>query len=194
MPTLVLASASPRRRALLTAANWQVMLRPADVDERPLPEESVVEHVRRLACDKLIAARNVRSEASGLDPQWPWLAADTIVWRTENRPLGKPPNRAEAEAMLRELTDGRPHHVTTGWALAAGPDAEPEVHHETTRVWMRALAPSELSCYLDTDEWADKAGGYGIQGAAASWVTRIDGSYTNVVGLPVAQVLQRLAP
>lgn len=123
----------------------------------------------------------------------PWLAADTIVWADHHpdSPLfGKPRDIADAERMLRRLLGGPPHTVATAWALwTAG---RVEVHLESTRVTMRALTPRELDVYLSTDEWRDKAGGYGIQGTAAGWVTRIDGSYTNVVGLPVAQVLQRL--
>ena len=194
MPTVVLASASPRRRDLLRSAGWRVELRPTATDERPLPGESVIDHVRRLARDKLLAARSHPASPGTPepDPNWPWLAADTVVWRTEDRPLGKPSNRVDAKRILQSLTGGEPHRVTTGWALATDRNAEPELHHETTQVWMRPLAPAELNGYLDTDEWTDKAGGYGIQGAAASWVTRIEGSYTNVVGLPVAQVVERL--
>ena len=81
--------------------------------------------------------------------------------------------------------------MTTAWALGM-PDGRVEVHEETTTVWMRPLDPHELRSYLLIDEWKDKAGGYAIQGRAASWVTRIEGSYTNVVGLPVAQVVGRL--
>jgi septum formation protein len=93
--------------------------------------------------------------------------------------------------VIRRLTEGPPHRVTTAWALAL-PNGRIEVHEETTTVWMRPLDPHELRSYLLIDEWRDKAGGYAVQGRAASWVTRIEGSYTNVVGLPVAQVVGRL--
>ena len=92
--------------------------------------------------------------------------------------------------MLQQLGGGD-HFVTTGWALAR-PGAPVHLTHETTRVWMRAIDEDELSAYLETGEWTDKAGGYGIQGHAAGLVVRIEGSYTNVVGLPLAQVLEEL--
>ena len=120
------------------------------------------------------------------------LAADTVVWSaTTAEPLGKPRDREHARQGLRQLV-GADHFVTTAWALAR-PGHAPDLHHETTRVWMRPLPDDELERYLDTDEWRDKAGGYGIQGHAAGLVTRVEGSYTNVVGLPLAQVLAALA-
>ena len=99
--------------------------------------------------------------------------------------------------MLLELTGtDEPHFVTTAVCFAdtRGGGGEPriETFHETTRVWMRRLPRAEIEAYLDTDEWKDKAGAYGIQGRAAAFVLKIDGSYTNVVGLPLAQVIDRL--
>lgn len=131
-------------------------------------------------------------EQSGDPPGQPVLAADTVVWLDEHSPpLGKPENRDACLQMLQSIAGAQGHRVTTAWALATGA-GEVEVHAETTHVWFRALTDAEREAYLDTDAWRDKAGGYGIQAEAASWVTRIEGSYTNVVGLPVAQVLARL--
>lgn len=183
--SLVLASASPRRAALLRSAGLDVQVRPVACDETPRPHETAVAYARRIAAAKLTAALADRSGPL------PTLTADTVVWRARTaRPLGKPRDREHARAGLRRLL-GTDHFVTTAWALA-WPSGEPSVAHETTRVWMRALCDQELERYLDTDEWHDKAGGYGIQGHAAGLVTRIEGSYTNVVGLPLAQVLQAL--
>lgn len=186
MLTLTLASRSPRRVELLRSAGLHVEVRPTDCDETPHPGEPAVAYARRIAAAKLAA-----SLAEAPSPH-PTLAADTVVWsETTAAPLGKPRDRDHARAVLRELV-GADHLVTTAWALAR-PGAAPRLHHETTRVFMRALQSDELERYLDTDEWCDKAGGYGIQGHAAGLVLRLEGSYTNVVGLPLAQVLEALA-
>ncbi len=186
MLTLVLASRSPRRVDLLRSAGLRVEVRPVDCDESPRPHEPAVAYARRIAAAKLAAAL-----VTPADPH-PTLTADTVVWHEATAaPLGKPRDRDHAREVLRMLGGGD-HLVTTAWALAR-PGAAPHVAHETTRVWMRALPEDELERYLDTDEWRDKAGGYGIQGHAAGFVTHIQGSYTNVVGLPLAQVLHALA-
>lgn len=186
MTTLVLASRSPRRVDLLRSAGLQVDVRPVECDESPHPGEPAVGYARRIAAAKLSTAL-----AHATWPH-PTLAADTVVWsETTAAPLGKPRDREHARHVLQQLL-GADHFVTTAWALAR-PGADPHLAHETTRVWMRPLPPDALERYLDTDEWCDKAGGYGIQGHAAGLVTRIEGSYTNVVGLPLAQVLQVLA-
>lgn len=187
VPTVVLASASPRRAALLRSAGLQVEVRPVPCDESPRLHEPAVAYARRIAAAKLAAAL----AETTWDRDHPCLAADTVVWDERTAaPLGKPRDRDHARTLLRQLT-GADHWVTTAWALAR-PGAPPHVGHETTRVWMRPLPNDELERYLDTDEWRDKAGGYGIQGHAAGIVLRIEGSYTNVVGLPLAQVLQAL--
>jgi septum formation protein len=184
---LLLASASPRRADLLAQAGLAFEVRATGVDERRLADESAVAHARRIAAEKVQAA------AARVGRPTTVLAADTVVWRPpDGPPLGKPDDRVHAAAMLRALTRAEgPHCVTTAWALAQA-DAPPEVHDETTRVWMRPIEDEELEAYLDTDEWRDKAGGYGIQGRAGAFVSRIDGSYTNVVGLPLSQVVARL--
>jgi septum formation protein len=185
---LHLASGSPRRKALLTGAGVDLTVCAAGCDEQVRAGEDTLSYVRRMAADKLAAAR----AAHDADDEGPWLAADTVVWfPPDGELLLKPANRDEARDMVQRLTAGTAHCVTTAWAFAIG-DGAPEIHEETTRVWMRSLTSAELDAYLRSDEWADKAGGYGIQGTAMSWVTRLEGSYTNVVGLPLAQVLQRL--
>jgi septum formation protein len=186
VPTLVLASRSPRRVELLRSAGLHVEVQPIDCDETPQPGEPAVAYARRIAAAKLSTAL-----AHATWPH-PTLTADTVVWSELGAaPLGKPRDRDHARQVLQGLV-GADHFVTTAWALAR-PGADPRLAHETTRVWMRPLPPAALERYLDTDEWRDKAGGYGIQGHAAGLVTRIEGSYTNVVGLPLAQVLDALA-
>ncbi len=185
MTDLLLASASPRRAALLRSAGLTVELRPPNIDESRKRDEPAVAHARRLAQAKL---REVRPDGDTLVPL---LAADTVVWNESTAaPLGKPRDRDHARATLGALF-GADHFVTTAWALEQ-PGRPPRLAHHTTRVWMRPVGEAELEAYLDTDEWTDKAGGYGIQGHAAGFVTRIEGSYTNVVGLPLAQVLSAL--
>jgi len=187
-PALILASASPRRAALLRDAGVNFLVAAVDADERWLPGEPPA----------VYAARVARAKAALAVPTHPGaviLAADTTVWIDESGPpLGKPGDRAEAATILRTLTGAGAHHVTTAFVLA---DARaPEItwleRQVTTRVHMRELDDAELAAYLDTDDWRDKAGGYGIQSRAAGLVTRIDGSYTAVVGLPLAEVLVAL--
>jgi len=180
VPRVVLASASPRRAELLRGAGVPFEVAASACDERPRPDERPVALARRLAAAK--AQVCARTDAIV-------LAADTVVWTDERTQLAKPADREEAATFLRALS-GREHSVTTAWALAGAVPLE--VHAETTRVWFRALAERDLAAYLATEEWTDKAGAYGIQGAAAGFVARIDGSYTNVVGLPLAQVVARL--
>ncbi len=189
---LLLASTSPRRIDLLTRAGIPHTVTPAEVDEQPRPGEAPIPFARRMAETKgrkVAAARGVGGVV---------LAADTIVWTSpKTRPLGKPRDRDDALRMLLELT-GRddPHFVTTAVCFAddRGDGDVPhfDTFHETTRVWMRTPPRAEIEAYLDTDEWKDKAGAYGIQGRALAFVRKIDGSYSNVVGLPLAQVIDRL--
>lgn len=182
---LVLASGSPRRADLLRSAGLEPRIEPVRCDETPRPHEPAVAYARRIAGAKLDAALGRGA------PELPVLVADTVVWSERTaEPLGKPRDREHARAVLRELV-GASHFVTTAWALAR-PRLPARLEHETTRVWMRSTTETELEAYLDTGEWRDKAGGYGIQGHAAGLVTRIEGSYTNVVGLPLAQVLDAL--
>lgn len=165
-----------------------VHVRPVPCDETARPGEAALPYAKRIARAKLTAALSHLDKLGGQQV----LAADTVVWLDGNTPpLGKPADRDACARMLQSIAGLQGHRVTTAWALgtAAG---DIEVHEETTHVWFRTLTDEELDAYLTTDAWADKAGGYGVQAESASWVTRIEGSYTNVVGLPVAQVIARL--
>lgn len=190
-PLLILASASPRRRDLLAAAGVQAQVHPADCDERWIPPESPVDYTARVARDKA-RARSGASLPACVQGRTAWvLAADTTVWIPgHDQPLGKPADRDQARSMLERLFDAGEHRVTTAYCVMDG-ERQAVLSQEaiSTRVWMRRPGPAELEGYLDSLEWRDKAGGYGIQGAAAGLVTRLEGSYTNVVGLPVAEVL-----
>ncbi|MBM3750639.1 MAG: septum formation inhibitor Maf [Acidimicrobiia bacterium] len=177
MLPLILASASPRRRELLTAAGFQFTVDVADVDERRRPEEEAEAYARRVARSKAEAVSARRSGAVV-------LGADTIVV-VDGDVLGKPVDDADAVAMLEKLS-GRAHRVLTAVSLVGGP--KPMDAIEETVVWMHALAPQEIATYVQSGEPRDKAGAYGIQGLASRFIPRIEGSYTNVVGLPVAVV------
>jgi len=184
---LVLASASPRRADLLRGAGVEFLVAAVDADETWVAGEAAPEY----------AARVARAKAALALPHHPGaviLAADTTVWHAGEPPIGKPGDRAEAAAMIMGLTGRGSHLVTTAFALADARGDEVTWLEEqvTTRVWMRALADEELADYLDGEDWRGKAGGYGIQSRAAGIVTRIEGSYTAVVGLPLAEVLVAL--
>ena len=175
---LVLASASPRRAELLIAAGIAFEVRPADVDEGIHPGEDARTYACRVATDK---ARVVHATAEGR----PVLAADTVVV-VDGRILGKPADGEDAKRMLR-LLSGRAHEVVTAVVLvsAAGSFL---TGTEVTTVEFTLLSRSEIEWYVETGEPSDKAGAYAIQGLASRFVTRIEGSYSNVVGLPVALV------
>ena len=179
---LTLASASPRRAELLTAARIPFDVLPVDIDETPLVGEMPDGYVRRLAEDKARAAAALRPHAV-------ILGADTVVV-VDNRILGKPRDAAEASAMLRALS-GRDHDVVTGVALIRR-GGTPEVEVDRTRVWLAPLTDVEIVHYVATTEPLDKAGAYAIQGYASRFIERIEGSYSNVVGLPVALVYRLL--
>ena len=180
---LILASASPRRAELLRAARIQFDAVSANVDESVFPGESPQQHVSRLAEAK---ARTVLPRADGR----PVIAADTIVV-VEGTILGKPADAADARGMLR-LLSGRSHEVVTGVCLIWGVNGRGEeaVISEVaaTTVEFAPLDEAEIDWYIASGEPADKAGAYAIQGLASRFVTRIDGSYSNVVGLPIAAV------
>jgi septum formation protein len=175
--SLVLASRSPRRAELLSAAGFEFTVEPADVDERARPGESPDAYVCRVAREKaqLVARRR---------PTDVVLAADTIVV-VDGLVLGKPADDADAAAMLRRLA-GRAHEVLTGVAIEAQGRSRAEI--DRTIVFFAVLSDEDIAWYVASGEPRDKAGAYGIQGLASRFVPRIDGSYTNVVGLPVALV------
>jgi len=178
---LVLASASPRRRELLAAAGLPAVVDPVSLDESALPDEAPDRYVERLAMAK---AR----EGLARHPDAAVLGADTTVV-LDGSMLGKPATDAEAAAMLRRLS-GRSHEVLTAVVIATARDTRARV--ERTTVFMTPISDAEIAWYVESGEPRDKAGGYAIQGLASRFVPRIDGSYSNVVGLPVAVVLQLL--
>ena len=188
---MILASQSPRRRELLSEAGFELDIRPADIDESRKPGESPVELVARLAVEKAEAARAAldAAPADGL-----LVAADTIVWMGDEA-LGKPADAEDAARMLRALS-GRTHHVSTGvCALSLAPDAACAASTcfvETTDVAFWPLTEAEIAAYVATGEPLDKAGAYGIQGAGRLLVEKIDGDYSNVVGLPIARLVREL--
>jgi septum formation protein len=174
---ILLASASPRRAQLLKAIGVPFEPVAAEVDETPLPGEAPEPYVQRLALAK---ANAVASRQPGRLV----LGADTTV--TVDGPiLGKAESEADARQMLERLA-GRMHEVHTGVALVDGRGSA--VACATTRVWFDPMTSGDIQAYLASGEWRDKAGGYGIQGRISRFVARVDGSYTNVVGLPVALV------
>ena len=183
-PRLVLASASPRRRELLARLHAGFVVRAAEVDETPRAGEAPEAMVLRLALEKARAAAREDEIV---------LGADTVV-AVDGEILGKPGDDATALAMLRRLS-GRSHEVWTGVALvAAGREL---VRACRTEVLFRRLGEQEMAAYVATGEPRDKAGAYGIQGGAAAFVERVEGDFTNVVGLPlplVAELLAELGP
>jgi septum formation protein len=187
---LVLASASPRRQELLRSAGIAFTVEPADIVETPLAGESPRDCAERLAREKALAVAKKNPE------QWV-LGADTIVVVGEAI-LGKPIDAEDAVRMLR-LLSGRTHAVITGvcvvepvvngqWSVAS----KTKTATETTLVTFCDLSDSEIREYVGTGEPMDKAGGYAIQGIASRWIPRIEGDYSNVVGLPVALVYRML--
>jgi septum formation protein len=194
---LVLASASPRRRELLTQAGFAFEVRSAHIPEEPRVGEDPIAYVVRLAREKAEAVFNQLKElgAPGLDSET-WesskldsgplvvLGADTTVV-VDKQILGKPEDAADAARMLR-LLSGRTHRVITGVAVVSA--ARTEVAAEVTAVKFLTLSDEEIADYIATGEPMDKAGAYAIQGCAARWIPRIEGDYFNVVGLPLALV------
>lgn len=179
-PRVVLASASPRRRDLLTGLGVALVIRPADVDETPRAGEAPEDLAARLSATK---AEAVERESTDLV-----VAADTVV-AVDDDILGKPDDEAHAASMLRRLS-GTTHRVLTGVHLVRGDDARAAV--ESTEITFRPLSDDEIDAYVATGEPMDKAGSFAIQGLAADFVTMIDGSHSNVVGLPL-DVVVRLA-
>jgi len=186
MPTLVLASASPRRRELLTNAGFVFTVQPAHIVEDPLTDEEPIAYVTRLAREKAEAV--YRQLSAGSPEAFVVLGADTTV-TLDGHILGKPEDANDAARMLRMLS-GRTHRVITGVAVATAKRVE--VAAEVTAVRFLTLCEAEIAAYIATGEPLDKAGAYGIQGRAAKWIPRIEGCYFNVVGLPLALVATML--
>lgn len=181
---LILASASPRRAELLRAAGYDFETVVVDVDERVRPGEAPEGYVRRLAMEK--SARAVDHVGLAVSRSSITLAADTAVV-VHGTVLGKPLQDDEVRRML-QLLSGREHRVLTGISLRSGLSELGAV--ESTVVWFDPLSRADIDWYVASGEGRDKAGGYAIQGLASRFVPRIDGSYSNVVGLPVHRVGQ----
>jgi septum formation protein len=181
MKPIILASASPRRRELLTQIGVTFTVITADIDETPLPGEDPVSYTLRLADAK---ARAVLMQ----HPNAIVIGADTTV-TVDDQLLGKPRDAADAERMLRLLQD-RKHQVTTGIAVLTRDQTHTAA--ETTDVTFAAMDQTTIRDYIATGEPMDKAGAYAIQGIAAQWIPRIEGDYSNVVGLPLARLAEML--
>lgn len=194
MKTLVLASGSPRRLELLQQAGYEPLVRVADADESVVPfvqgrPGAYVEAVARLKNDAVFAAGNWPQDAV-------LLSADTVVVVPGSaefpHPLGKPKSLEEAESMFRAYS-GRSHEVVTGVMIRDTATGESVLFHEVTEVVFRTMTEKEIRSYCETDDPYDKAGGYGIQGLAARYISGITGDYCNVVGLPVCRTVEALA-
>jgi septum formation protein len=179
---LVLASSSPRRRELLANAGIDFIVDPANVDETQHPDEAPLDFAVRLATEKAeaVARRHSRDLV---------LGADTVVI-VGLEVLGKPADSADAHLMLRTLR-GRTHQVSTAIALLAR--GKVSTHVETTAVSVGRITDEEIEDYVASGEPMDKAGAYAIQGRASRWISRIEGDYFNVVGLPVAALWRMLS-
>lgn len=181
---LILASASPRRRELLRQAGFDFETRPSGVQELRRVGESAEDFARRVAREKAL-------EVAKLSPPGRLvLGADTVV-AMNGEILGKPLDADDAARML-QLLAGRTHTVITGVCLIQAPGYLVALRHAATRVGFRPLDEKEIRDYVQSGEPMDKAGAYGIQGLASKFVSRIDGCYFNVVGLPISLVVEML--
>jgi septum formation protein len=185
-PTLILASASPRRRELLAQAGYRFEVQASSVDESRRPGEEAIPFATRLAREK---AQQVFTQRPSSAQPTLVLGADTVVV-CDGEILGKPADAADATRMLL-LLSGRTHSVVTGVAVVGGAQVV-ELAAEVTQVTVRTLSPQEIAEYVAGGEPMDKAGAYAIQGYAARWIPRISGCYFNVVGLPLALVASLL--
>lgn len=183
---LILASASPRRQELLRRAGFDFEVRPSKVEEARRGDETAEEFARRAAREKALAVAASAPQGDLV------LAADTAVVVKEEI-LGKPAGPDDAARMLR-LLSGLTHRVITGVCLVRAPNQMEALKQETTFVTFRTLDEQEIRDYVRSGEPLDKAGAYGIQGLASKFVTRIEGCYFNVVGLPVYLVYELLKP
>lgn len=188
---IILASSSPRRKELLSLAGVTFEVKIPDVDESLVPGESPKKMVKRLSLEKAVEVwRNFLSEKQSAMV----LAADTTVVNYREQILGKPQNKKEAIEMIASL-QGKSHRVYTGFALLEIEKGELRRKKNVTvetKVFIRALDAGEIKTYVDRNESLDKAGAYAAQGFGMTIIEKIDGSYTNVVGLPMAEVLDEL--
>lgn len=186
-PDVYLASASPRRRELLRQIGVRYRLVDAQVDESMREGEGVADYALRIAREK---ARMGRAQLPPTCSDIPVLGADTVVVVDGIR-LGKPAGREDALAMLRALS-GRSHEVLSAVAVAAGQGAEEQSRLSRSVVWFRTLAERECIAYWDSGEPVDKAGAYAIQGLAAAFIPRLEGSFSGVMGLPLFETVELL--
>src|SRR5450759_1925156 len=181
--SFILASLSPRREELLRSVGLKFKIIPAHVNEEYLDGESPREHVRRQSHNKAMAIAQKNPDA--------WvLGADTIVV-IDGLILGKPKNKKQAREMLTRLSD-RQHNVFTGFTLAQGTTKVYKTKVIQSAVLFKKISPEEMEWYINCDEPYDKAGGYAVQGKGAYFIKSIRGSYTNVIGLPLCEVLEEL--
>ena len=180
---LILASGSPRRAEILRNAGFAFEALPTNTDETRFPDEPAADYVLRLALAKARAAAG--RAAKRISPAI-FIGAATAV-ALGSRVLGKPLDAEDARSMLRGLS-GRTHEVLTGLALVSAPDGRECSRVESTKVAFATLSPAEIENYLASGEPFDKAGAYGIQALAGRYVTRIEGCYFNVMGLPLSRL------
>jgi len=180
MPSLILASASPRRRDLLTKAGYSFRVISPDVDESVIKGEDPKAYVARLALAK---GKAVVAQSEEIV-----LAADTTVV-LDGEIIGKPADNIEAKSILRKLSN-RTHQVHTGFALISGSEEFCQV--VTTAVTFKLLSDAEIETFLKSGEALDKAGAYSAQGGGSIFISKFEGSFTNVVGLPIDEVVQAL--
>jgi septum formation protein len=181
---IVLASASPRRAALLASVGLHFTVVPSTIAEKFQSHEGPEDHVRRLACAK---TRDVAQAAGGRF----FLGADTVVV-IDGEVMEKPTDAGEAGRMLARLS-GRAHEVMTGFEVYDKGTHQADGAVVTTRVYFKPLSPEEIRAYIAVERPFDTAGAYAIQGRAAYMVRKIEGSYSNVVGLPLCEVVETLA-
>jgi len=180
---LILASQSPRRKFLLEQAGLFFEIAPSQIDENSFTHRRPATHVKKLALAK--------AEEIAINNQDRWvIGADTVVF-TNASILEKPTSKANARVMLQQLS-GKTHQVFTGFAICNYQQKHRYVDYVKTDVNFKVLSEAEIEWYLNTEEPYDKAGAYAIQGLGASLIKKINGSYTNVVGLPVCEVVKHL--
>ena len=181
---IVLASASPRRSELLSQVGIEFEVVPSNIPEEPLDGETPDEHVMRLSFEKA-------SEVAGKVGTGKWVIGSDTVVIIDDEILGKPEDRADAISMLKKLS-GREHKVITGYSIINSSSGKEIKKAVETAVKFKTLAEDEIKGYVDSGEPMDKAGAYAIQGLGSFMVEGIIGSYSNVVGLPVCQIVADL--
>lgn len=183
---LYLASGSPRRREILEKLGYRIIRLASEIDETPKEGENADDYVRRMAREKNASAVAAWAAQNAGEPDFPILTADTSV-ALDNRILGKPETRSQAEAMLRALS-GKKHQVMT--AVCVFFKGQTVSVLQTSDVRFKTLSEQEVSAYVATGEPMDKAGAYGIQGLGGMFVADLSGSFTGVMGLPVYETVE----